>query len=260
MSIPIRVIPPNQLLVCATHSKVYAVDKRDGARVWRNEISGLRSVLSVFVSHDLVFVAGTGKLVALDIVNGVEKWRNELPVCKTLPFRRYGKQRNAIFFFLNHTHSFQRAFPEYGLRRRLHPCLRRPTSRPRPSRCFWVLHGPSLLRISSTLLIINHGGTVVRHSRLNPRQSHGYRSQQRAVPLALRLSQRRLQSPERPPRRGKPEQRLRRVRIDALLPRARYRPVRVGSVHHQRQARWGVFFNDRLRGLHQSRIRVHVAR
>ncbi|RUS30521.1 hypothetical protein BC938DRAFT_479289, partial [Jimgerdemannia flammicorona] len=79
MSIPIRVIPPNQLLVCVTHTKVYAVDKRDGTRVWKNEVSGLRGVLAVFISHDLVFVAGAGKLVALDIVNGTEKWRNELP-------------------------------------------------------------------------------------------------------------------------------------------------------------------------------------
>ncbi|RUS16247.1 hypothetical protein BC937DRAFT_91447 [Endogone sp. FLAS-F59071] len=74
-----RVVPPGQLLVCTTHAKVYALDRRNGVRVWKNEVKGVNGILSVFISNDLVIISGSSKVVALDIVDGVERWRNRLP-------------------------------------------------------------------------------------------------------------------------------------------------------------------------------------
>jgi len=72
-------VSPNNLLICATRGKVYAVHKKDGTSIWKSHVQGLGiAPLSIFTIDDLVLVAGFGKVVALDILTGEERWRNEL--------------------------------------------------------------------------------------------------------------------------------------------------------------------------------------
>jgi outer membrane protein assembly factor BamB len=70
---------PENLLVCSTAGKVYALNKTDGSQVWKSELSGLGyGVGSLFVSGDKVYVGMNGYLISLNLVNGAEIWRNSL--------------------------------------------------------------------------------------------------------------------------------------------------------------------------------------
>ncbi|CAO3615377.1 unnamed protein product [Cunninghamella echinulata] len=71
----------NQVLMCTTHGKVYAVNKKDGSRLWRQDFpcSNLGGIVSLFVTdNDTVIVGGNGKTAAMDLYTGQTKWTNEM--------------------------------------------------------------------------------------------------------------------------------------------------------------------------------------
>lgn len=71
----------NDILVCATYGKVYAVHKRNGSRLWRASFGAMGGVVSVFVTdYDRVIAAGNGKTVCLDLYTGKQFWINKMKV------------------------------------------------------------------------------------------------------------------------------------------------------------------------------------
>lgn len=72
-------IQPENLLVCSTAGKIYAISKIDGSQIWKTELCGVHDgVGSLFVSGDKVYVGMNGCLIALNLIKGTEVWRNSL--------------------------------------------------------------------------------------------------------------------------------------------------------------------------------------
>ncbi|GBC01812.1 hypothetical protein RclHR1_04340009 [Rhizophagus clarus] len=72
-------IKSENLLVCSTAGKIYAISKTDGSQIWKTELKGIHDgVGSLFVHDDKVYVGMNGYLVALNLINGTEIWRNSL--------------------------------------------------------------------------------------------------------------------------------------------------------------------------------------
>jgi outer membrane protein assembly factor BamB len=75
----------NDVLICSTHGKVYAIHKRNGDRLWRAEFPSGRltggGVLSLFVTdYDKLIVGGNGRTVCLNIMTGDTLWVNKMEV------------------------------------------------------------------------------------------------------------------------------------------------------------------------------------
>lgn len=74
----------NDILVCATHGKIYAIHKRTGARIWRTDFptGGQGGVVSLFVTDYNTVIAGArGRTACLDLMTGNPVWVNKMPVC-----------------------------------------------------------------------------------------------------------------------------------------------------------------------------------
>jgi outer membrane protein assembly factor BamB len=75
----IMTIQPENLLVCSTAGKIYAISKIDGSQIWKTVLCGVHDgVGSLFVFGDKVYVGMNGFLIALNLINGTEVWRNPL--------------------------------------------------------------------------------------------------------------------------------------------------------------------------------------
>lgn len=73
----------NEVLLCATHGKIYAIHKKDGTRCWRQDFptGALGGIVSLFVTdNDTVIVGGNGKTASLDLFTGVSTWVNKMKV------------------------------------------------------------------------------------------------------------------------------------------------------------------------------------
>jgi outer membrane protein assembly factor BamB len=72
--------PSEDILICSTTGKIYAINKTDGSQMWKSELSGIHDgVGSLFIFDDKVYVGMNGYLVALKLIDGKEVWRNSLP-------------------------------------------------------------------------------------------------------------------------------------------------------------------------------------
>ncbi|CDH49313.1 hypothetical protein RO3G_05596 [Lichtheimia corymbifera JMRC:FSU:9682] len=72
----------NDILVCATYGKVYAVHKRNGSRLWRAQFGAAGGVVSLFITdYDRVIAAGNGKTTCLDLYTGHQLWINKMKGC-----------------------------------------------------------------------------------------------------------------------------------------------------------------------------------
>lgn len=70
----------DDIIVCATKGKLYAVSKRDGSRIWRADFPS-SGVVSVFITDmDQVIAGGNGKTVCYDLYNGKQRWMNNMKV------------------------------------------------------------------------------------------------------------------------------------------------------------------------------------
>ncbi|KAL7324763.1 hypothetical protein PS15p_209908 [Mucor circinelloides] len=72
----------NDIIICATGGKLYAIHKKDGSRLWRSEFpsGAYGGTVSVFVTDTDKLVAGTeGKTACMDLMTGEELWVNEMP-------------------------------------------------------------------------------------------------------------------------------------------------------------------------------------
>ncbi|KAI7852584.1 quinon protein alcohol dehydrogenase-like superfamily [Circinella umbellata] len=79
----------NDILVCATHGKIYAVHKGTGARIWRSDfpkgssslfaVGSMGGIVSIFITdQDDLIIASSGKTACLDLYTGAEKWVNKM--------------------------------------------------------------------------------------------------------------------------------------------------------------------------------------
>jgi outer membrane protein assembly factor BamB len=76
----------NDILVCATHGKIYAIHKRTGARLWRADFptGGQGGVVSLFITDDGKVIAGArGRTACLELMTGKPIWLNKMPVSKS---------------------------------------------------------------------------------------------------------------------------------------------------------------------------------
>ncbi|RCI05685.1 hypothetical protein CU098_013285 [Rhizopus stolonifer] len=72
----------NDILICATNGKIYALHKRDGSRLWRAKFptSAYGNIVSVFVTdYDDVIVGAVGKTACMKLMTGETKWINKMP-------------------------------------------------------------------------------------------------------------------------------------------------------------------------------------
>jgi outer membrane protein assembly factor BamB len=79
----LRPFSRNQVIICATHGKLYAVHKKDGSRLWRQSFptAVFGGVVSIFVTDDdTVLVGVSGKTACLNLFTGVFKWVNTMKV------------------------------------------------------------------------------------------------------------------------------------------------------------------------------------
>lgn len=73
----------NDILICATHGKIYAIHKLNGARLWRSGFPGgsFGGVVSLFVTDtDKLIVGSRGRTACLKILTGEQLWLNKMPV------------------------------------------------------------------------------------------------------------------------------------------------------------------------------------
>lgn len=78
---------PNDILICATHGKIYAIHKRNGARLWRANFptGAWGGIVSLFVSDtDKLLVGSRGRTACLKLTTGETLWVNKMPVKKHL--------------------------------------------------------------------------------------------------------------------------------------------------------------------------------
>ncbi|KAI9311933.1 hypothetical protein BX666DRAFT_876955 [Dichotomocladium elegans] len=84
-SAPDRLLDPNDILVCATSRKVYAIHKTTGERIWRSDfVSAMSStkIISLFVTDlNTLLVAGDGETACFDLFTGKRNWSNTLWGC-----------------------------------------------------------------------------------------------------------------------------------------------------------------------------------
>ncbi|KAI8139596.1 quinon protein alcohol dehydrogenase-like superfamily [Fennellomyces sp. T-0311] len=84
----------NDILVCATRGKIYAIHKHTGARLWRADFptgasagaffatGSMGGVISIFITdQDRLIVASNGKTACLDLLTGEERWVNKMKGC-----------------------------------------------------------------------------------------------------------------------------------------------------------------------------------
>ncbi|KAI9496579.1 quinon protein alcohol dehydrogenase-like superfamily [Zychaea mexicana] len=74
----------NDILLCATHGKIYAIHKHTGARLWRASYptGAMGGVVSIFITdQDRVIVGANGKTACMDLLTGAEKWVNKMKGC-----------------------------------------------------------------------------------------------------------------------------------------------------------------------------------
>ncbi|KAI8143188.1 quinon protein alcohol dehydrogenase-like superfamily [Fennellomyces sp. T-0311] len=88
-----RTIPSftrNDILVCATHGKIYAMHKHTGDRLWRAEFpsggvlgtGSMGGIVSVFITdQDRLLIGASGKTACLDLFTGKEIWLNSMKGC-----------------------------------------------------------------------------------------------------------------------------------------------------------------------------------
>ncbi|KAI7898102.1 uncharacterized protein BX663DRAFT_565027 [Cokeromyces recurvatus] len=72
----------NDILICATHGKIYAIHKRDGSRLWRAKFptGGLGGIVSLFVTDtDRLIVGSRGRTASMDLMTGKTLWVNKMP-------------------------------------------------------------------------------------------------------------------------------------------------------------------------------------
>ncbi|KAI7885062.1 hypothetical protein K492DRAFT_191356 [Lichtheimia hyalospora FSU 10163] len=79
-------LSPQEILICATHGNVYALQKRDGTPLWKVESptgTAMSGILSIFVVPESrhVLVAGGGKTACLDMTRGHTVWMNKMEEC-----------------------------------------------------------------------------------------------------------------------------------------------------------------------------------
>ncbi|KAI8333550.1 quinon protein alcohol dehydrogenase-like superfamily [Chlamydoabsidia padenii] len=77
----VRPFTRNQVLLCSTHGKIYAIHKKDGGRCWRQDFptGALGGIVSIFVTDDdTVIVGGNGKTASLDLFTGTPNWVNKM--------------------------------------------------------------------------------------------------------------------------------------------------------------------------------------
>ncbi|KAI8980346.1 hypothetical protein BDB01DRAFT_797474 [Pilobolus umbonatus] len=69
------------ILVCASHGRVFALHKGNGSFLWNTKIPSqtMGSLVSVFVTDSNTVIAGSrGATVCLDLFTGEVKWRNDM--------------------------------------------------------------------------------------------------------------------------------------------------------------------------------------
>ncbi|CEP16030.1 hypothetical protein [Parasitella parasitica] len=72
----------NDILICATHGKLYAIHKRDGTRLWRAKYptGAYGGIVSLFVTDTDKLLAGAqGKTACVDLMTGETAWINKMP-------------------------------------------------------------------------------------------------------------------------------------------------------------------------------------
>lgn len=77
------------ILVCATHGKIYAIHKRTGARIWRSDFptGGNGQVVSLFITdYDTIIAGARGRTACLQLMTGKPIWLNKMPVSHQLLF------------------------------------------------------------------------------------------------------------------------------------------------------------------------------
>ncbi|CAO3587341.1 unnamed protein product [Absidia cylindrospora] len=77
----IRPFTRNQVLLCATHGKLYAISKKDGSRYWRQDFptGAFGGIVSLFITdNDTAVVGANGKTACLDLFTGEAKWVNKM--------------------------------------------------------------------------------------------------------------------------------------------------------------------------------------
>lgn len=73
----------NDVLICATHGKLYAIHKQDGTRLWRTKFptGAYGGIVSLFVTDTDKLLAGAqGKTACVNLMNGETLWVNKMPV------------------------------------------------------------------------------------------------------------------------------------------------------------------------------------
>ncbi|KAI8086708.1 uncharacterized protein BX664DRAFT_265808 [Halteromyces radiatus] len=71
----------NQVLLCSTHGKIYAINKKDGSRFWRQDFptGAMGGIVSLFITdQDTVIIGGNGKTACLDLFTGEPRWVNKM--------------------------------------------------------------------------------------------------------------------------------------------------------------------------------------
>ncbi|KAI9496582.1 quinon protein alcohol dehydrogenase-like superfamily [Zychaea mexicana] len=79
----------NDVLICATHGKIYAVHKHSGARIWRADfpkgsssifsVGSMGSVVSIFITdQDDLIICSSGKTASLNLYTGAVNWVNKM--------------------------------------------------------------------------------------------------------------------------------------------------------------------------------------
>ncbi|KAK4512741.1 RNAPII degradation factor [Mucor velutinosus] len=72
----------NDILICATNGKLYAIHKKDGSRLWRSKYptGAYGGIVSLFVTDTDKLLAGAqGKTACIDMMTGEALWVNKMP-------------------------------------------------------------------------------------------------------------------------------------------------------------------------------------
>ncbi|KAG1031971.1 hypothetical protein G6F43_013855 [Rhizopus delemar] len=71
----------NNILLCATNGKIYALHKRNGGKLWSTKFASgaMGGIVSIFVTDfDKVIVGANGKTACLDLMTGKTLWLNRM--------------------------------------------------------------------------------------------------------------------------------------------------------------------------------------
>ncbi|KAI9311969.1 hypothetical protein BX666DRAFT_1991398 [Dichotomocladium elegans] len=80
----LRRLKATEVLVIASHGRIYAVHKRDGHRLWRRPFpaSSMGTAISLFITdQERLIAASNGKTVAMDLFTGETLWINKMKGC-----------------------------------------------------------------------------------------------------------------------------------------------------------------------------------